>query len=54
MSAGAAEILRQIQAVLDTAEQLGLSSDKYHRLMREIESEVKYRVRRAARTRRSR
>ncbi len=49
MKAGETEILRQVMALMDTAEQIGLSSHEYRELMHWIEREAKRRVVRNAR-----
>jgi len=49
MKPGATEILRQVDDLMDTAERIGLSSQEYRELMREIEREARRRIVRDAR-----
>ena len=44
------EIVRQVLALMDLAEQIGLESPEYRDLMRDIEREAKRRIARDART----
>ncbi len=50
MKAGAVEIIRQVLDLMDTAERIGLSSQDYREMMRDIEREAKRRIVRDART----